>query len=235
MFKKYVTKTTIILALVLFALIVATVSAGYIHSRAEDIGGTAGKTGGTLVGKASGSLRGYFEGKEEGEKRGIEEGRLAKDTTVDIKRTVTDIGNLEVLTAGVTLKNFHEVGESYAGLYVMNGTVVFSVNLSKADVTVDETSKNIHIYITEPEMALFLNQNSLRTLAEIQKPGVKATAEDGFIGYINSMTRTVEKTKEAIANYDSLFSDAKESALTQVQQLAEAVCSNGYVVYVEYK
>lgn len=214
-------------ALMLFAI--------YAHGQAGNIGATAGNAAGRLVGTAVGSADGLFNGLQEGGKAGTEAGLSAGDTQVDIQDSMKEIGNLEVLAAGVTLRNVNKIGEAYAGLSLVNGDAVFSVDMTQAEVSFSQDGKEVYLVIPEPTLALYLDQSGTKVLAEIQKFSLSVTAEDGLTAYLNSMSQTAGKAKEALANYDSLLAQAKESAQRQIQQLAETLCGNQYVVQTRFR
>ena len=228
-------KQTTMLFLLVAVLLIATVFTGYVHHRAGEIGNAIGQTNGKIVGTAIGSARGVTVGAKEGKEAGEQAGLSAEDTTVDIKGSVEALGKLEVLVAGVSLKNINKIGDSYTGLYLINGDVVFSVDLAEAEISFSQDGKDVYITIPEPDLEVYLDQNSTQKLAESQKFSFTVSAKDGLVNYLNSMTQTVEKVKETMVNYDSLFADAKESAKKQVQQLAGTICGDNYIVHVQFK
>lgn len=225
---------TKLIFLVAFLLIV-TVCIGFVHGRAEKIGNAVGQTNGKIVGTAIGSARGVTVGAKEGNDAGEQAGLSAEDTKVDIKGSVEALGKLEVLVAGVRLKNINKIGDNYTGLYLINGDAVFSVDLAEAEVRLSQDGKEVYITIPEPDLEVYLDQNSTKKLTEIQKFSFTVSAKDGLVNYLNSMTQTIEKVKETMANYDSIFVDAKESAQKQVQLLAGIICGDKYVVHVQFK
>ncbi len=226
-------KQTTMLFLLVTVLLIATVFTGYVHHRADEIGNAIGQTNGKIVGTAIGSARGVTVGAKEGKEAGERAGLSAEDTTVDIKGSMEALGKLEVLVAGVSLKNINKIGESYTGLYLINGDAVFSVDLAEASFSQD--GKDVYITIPEPDLEVYLDQNSTQKLAELQKFSLTVSAKDGLVNYLNSMTQTAEKVKETIVNYDSLFADAKESAKKQVQQLVGTICEGNHVVHVQFE
>lgn len=228
-------KETTLLVLLVAVLLFTTVFVGYLHHRAKIIGTSIGEANGKLVGVAIGSAKGVTVGTQEGKKAGEEAGLSAKDTVVDIKGSMKALGKLEVLVAGVSLKNINKIGDAYKALYIINGDAVFSVNMSEAEISFSQGGKDIDITIPEPELELYLDQNSTEKLAESQKFSLTVSAMDGLVAYLNSMTQTVQKVKETMVNYDSLFCDAKESAKRQVEQLAATICGENYVVHVQFK
>ena len=88
-------------------------------------------------------------------------------------------------------------------------------------------------YCFDPDT--ILDQNSTQKLAETQNFDLSVNAEDGLNAYLNSMTQTVENVKETMSNYESLMKIAKESAKTQVEQLATTLCGESQIVHVEFK
>lgn len=231
---KSIEQTTMLFLLVA-VLLIATVFTGYVHHRAGEIGNAIGQTNGKIVGTAIGSACGVTVGAKEGKEAGKQKGLSAEDTTVDIKGSMEALGKLDVLVAGVSLKNINKIGDSYTGLYLINGDAVFSVDLAETEISFSQDGKDVYIIIPEPDLEVYLNQSSSRKLAESQKFSFTVSAKDGLVNYLNSMTQTVQKVKETIVNYDSLLADAKESAKKQVQQLAGTICGDNYVVHVQFK
>lgn len=228
-------KQTTLLFLLVAALLVVTVFAGYLHHKSKDIGNAVGQVNGKIVGTAIGSAKGVTIGVEEGKKAGESAGLDAEDTVVDIKGSMESLGKLEVLVAGVSLKNINKIGDTYTGLYIINGDAVFSVDLEQAEISFSQDGTDVYITIPEPDLELYLDQNSTQKLAESQNFSWTVTAKDGLINYLNTMTQTVEKVKETMVNYDSLFADAKEAAKKQVKQLASTICGDNYIVHVQFK
>ena len=228
-------KYTALLVLLVAVLLVATVVTGYIHHRAGIIGNAVGQTNGQIVGTAIGSAKGVTVGAKEGKEAGENAGTSAKDTTVDIKGSMEALGKLEVLVAGVTLKNINKIGDTYAGLYVISGDAVFSVDLAVAEISFSQDLKDVYITIPEPDLELYLDQQSTEKLAETQHFSLSVTARDGLINYLNTMAEIERNVEDTLTNYDVLFSEAKNSAKHQVQQLAATLCGDHYVVHVQFK
>lgn len=215
--------------------LVLTVTMGYFHSRANDVGALAGQVSGTLVGAAIGSADGLINGTREGIEAGAAKGLSAEDTSIYIQDSMKQLGNLEVLAASVTLKNVNKVGEAYAELILMNGNAIFSVDMTQAEIQFSRDGKEVAIAIPEPVMELNLNEEKTQQLAEIQKFSFSVSAEDGLVEYLNSMAEIVQKAEEHIANYDSLVERAQGAAITQVQELAETISGGQYVVQVQIR
>ncbi|MCD8330053.1 MAG: DUF4230 domain-containing protein [Lachnospiraceae bacterium] len=221
--------------LLAFIFIVIFVFAAYTHHQAGTLGQAVGNPSGKVVGTAVGSARGITDGVSQGAAAGEAAGLSAEDTTADIQETMESLGTLEVLIAGVTLKNVNQIGEAYEGLYVIDGDAVFTVDLGQAEIRGSDDGSDIYITIPEPTLEVYLDQSSTRKLAEIQNFSLTVTAEDGLTAYLNSMTNTVEKVKESMTNYDSLMENAEVSAIARVEQLASAVCAGDQEIHVEFQ
>ena len=226
-------KQSTLLCLLAIALLAATVLMGYIHQRAGAMGTAIGKSNGTAVGTAIGSARGITEGAQQGRTAGEQAGLSAEDTTEDIKGCMEGMGRLEVLIADVTLKNINKIGKSNASLSLISGNAVFTIDMAQVDI--NREGNSISITVPKPELDLSLNQGNTRKLAEYQKFSLTVSAEDGLVDYLNSMTQTVEKVKETMSNYDSLYAEAMESAKSQIQQLANRICGTNTAVQVRFK
>lgn len=226
--------TLLLFLLALGALVVMTTAISF-RVRAKSIGTSAGKTVGRAVGLAIGSADGLINGLREGGEAGAAAGLSAADTTVSLQDSMRELGKLEVLAAGVTLRNINRIGGTYAGLSLMNGDAVFSVDMTQADISFSQDGKEAYIVIPKPELELYPDLNSSEMLFEIQKPSFQVSAEDGLISYLNSMAQTVGNAKETIANYDSLMEQAQESAQTQVKRLAETLCGGRYTVVTRFQ
>lgn len=228
-------KQTTALVLLVAILLAATVTSGYIHHKADEIGDIVGRTNGKLVGIALGSAKGVTVGIKEGSEAGAEEGMSAKDTTAEIKNGIESLGKLEVLAAGVSLTNNIKINDTYNTLRRYNADAVFSVDLMNTEISFSQDGAEVYITIPEPELEIYVDQNSTQKLAEIQKFSLSVSAEDGMVSYLNSMVQTINKVEEKITNYDALFAAAKDAAEKQVWQLAETICGNDYIVHIKFK
>lgn len=216
-------------------LVLMTVLLLVMRSRAKTIGAGVGKASGTVVGAAVGSARGITEGVSQGIEDGEAAGLSAEDVTVDMQVTMESVGKLEVLVAGVTLKNMNQIGEAYHALYIISADAVFSVDLCQADISYSKDNQDIYISVPRPELELFLDQNSTEKLAETQNFSWTVNAQDGVIAYLNSMTNIIEKVKDSMANYDTLMETAQNSARKQVESLAAAVSGENQHIHVHFK
>lgn len=204
----------------------------YYNATAETRGTRIGQGTGALVGRAIGSLDGITEGRKAGIEAGKTAGLSAIDTETDIANEIRKVENLEVLVASVKINDFHSIGENtdYAALYLLKGEVVFSVDLSQAKV--EEQGEKIQITLPKPQATLYIDQSQTDKVAEYQKRFFSGSAEDGFDAYLNSMVKVSEASAENLDNYDALIEVAKESAISQVEQLVSSVAVNSHKVNV---
>ena len=223
----------IILCVLMACVLVYAIS---LRINASSMGGGLGSSAGSLVGKAIGSLEGMTTGRVEGITAGKEAGLSAEDTEAEIANQIQQVENLEVLVASVKLSNFHTIGNednpNYAALYLVNGNVVFTVDMSVAEITVQEDG--LHIVLPKPVGTLYLDDSSVEKVAEYQKKFFNGSAEDGFDAYLNTMAKMQEATEETLDNYDVLISSAREAAVNQVTLLAQSVSTSYDNVVIEW-
>ena len=184
-------------------------------STGEAIGGSTG----ILVGKAIGSVEGLTKGREEGFAAGKKEGLSAKDTVLTIKNVVSECQKLEVLVASISIKNFHEIGNKtqYAALYLANGEIIFTVDLSKLEV--EEKSDCLEVTVPVPESKFVIDEQSIKKIDEYQTKFFNGKTEDGFESYLNTMRELHGKVEDNIDNYEELLQDAKNSAKKKIENL----------------
>ena len=224
-----------VIFVVLVLLVLAAAVSVYITLHAATIGEGVGEINGKIVGTAIGSARGITQGIESGAEDGKDKGLSAEDTIVDIKDTMESIGKLEILAADVTLKNINEIGKVYKSLYVISADAIFTVDLSNAEISCSNDGSDVYIRIPSPKMELDLDQSSTRKLAETKKFSLTVNAKDGLKEHLNSIAQIKENAEKSMANYESLMTVAKESAETQVKQLATALCAKSQHIRVEFK
>ena len=216
--------------LVLLLMAVIFAFSLYRMIMARSIGRDIGSDTGSLVGKAIGSFLGMTEGREKGRDAGKEAGLSAEDTEAVISSQLHQLENLEVLVASVKLSNFHEIGQKdsfkyYAALYLVNGNVVFTVDMSQAEISAQ--SDDLYITLPKPSGSLYLDDSSVDKVAEYQTKLFNGNAEDGFDAYLNTMTKIQDASEETLDNYETLLSAAKKAAEHQVTLLAKSA-SNDY-------
>lgn len=197
-----------------------------IYRNAEQIGEEAGKLSGQAVGTAVGSFKGVTEKYPKGLEDGKAEGLSAKDTKVELKNSLAEMSNLEVMVASVKLDNYHEVGDKYAALYLMKADAVFTVDFANAKVDMGSDNQTLYITLKEPEVTVYIDEEATEKALSWQKHFFSGNAEDGFDAYINSMANVETKAKSSILSDESLMQSARNSAETQITQLAGGICLN---------
>ena len=210
--------------LLLIAILLAAGAVFFLY-QADNIGTGIGSGAGKMTGLAVGSFKGVTEGLEEGAAAGKEAGLNSEDMTLEIGRTVKEVGNLEVLVANVEIPDYHEVGKKYAALYLFRGSAVFSVDLSKASISKTADGEVI-ILLPEPTAVVNINDSETELLAEYQRTFFNGSADDGFQAYLNSLRLVDQIALEKVSNYQMLMDMAKASARKQVMMLSQNVCIN---------
>lgn len=225
-----------ILLIVIVLVFILFINAINFSLKASSWGEAVGSHMGTLVGKAVGSFDGLTKGRKDGTEAGKEAGLSAEDTEAKIANEIRQLEKLEVLAASVKLKNIHMIGDpedqEYAALYLINGSVVFTVDLGEADISSREDG--LHIGLPRPEGKLYIDDSSIEKAAEYQKRFWTGSAEEGFDAYINSMKKVQEATEETLSNYHELQTSAKTAAEKQVTLLARSVSAAERNVIVEW-
>ena len=230
MILRILTKPPVLLVL---ALILAVGSGFYLYHSGE-IGDSIGTGAGKMTGLAVGSYKGVATGLEQGAQAGKESGLNAEDMTMEISRTVKNVGNLEVLVANVEIPDYHEVGKKYAALYLFRGSAVFSVDLMQASVSKTPEGEVI-IVLPEPTAVVNINDSETELLAEYQRKFFNGSADDGFQAYLNSLRLIDSISLEKVSNYPVLMDMAKASAKKQVDMLAGNVCVNCQKITVLFR
>lgn len=221
----------IVLCVAIACVMIYTIN---LRMNATSLGGGLGAGTGTMVGKAIGSLEGMTKGRVEGTEAGKKAGLSAEDTEATIANQIQQMENLEVLVASVKLSNFHTIGDSkdYAALYLVNGNVVFTVDMSQA-VIVAQPDK-LKVTIPKPVGTLYLDDSSVEKVAEYQRKFFNGKAEDGFDAYLNTMKKMQEASEETLSNYDVLVSSAREAAENQISLIAKSVSTAYDEVEIEW-
>lgn len=222
---------------VAIAVIAAIALFGYIipsYKNAENLGISVGDKMGTMVGKAVGSYNGITTGFTEGKKNGKKEGLSAKDTKSEIRNSFSEIGNLEVLEAGVKLEDVNTLGNDYAALYFSKGVAIYSINLQNVEIHDADTNK-IEVLLPQIDVDVYIDEKETKKLAEYQKHSWTGNAKDGFLEYMNSRSIMDESIEKTMANYSLMMENAQNSAIKQVGNIAKAAVGNKKEVSVRFK
>lgn len=224
------------IASILVAIIVITATflflvPQYIH--AKENGEFVGKEAGDFVGKALGSYEGIKTGLNDGYTDGKNDGISAKDTEVQLANVINQKDILEVLCAKVQIDDFMKYGkEKYAAVYMLRGNAVFSVDLSETSYSVDENNR-IVIMLPTPTADVRIDPSETKKVRDWQKSIFNGETEDGFDMYLNSIDEIGKKSPEKIENYDYLYQEAKNSAIKEIERIAENIC--GYKPSIGFK
>lgn len=215
--------------------------------------GGLGTVTGTMVGRGIGSARGLTEGQIEGTKSGRNAGINADDTIVTIENSMHQIENLEVLVATVKVTDVVTVGSDgkvitdegneqeginskdvkYKAALTMRGDLVFTVDMSKADITQD--GDDLRITLPAIEHKFNIDNDSIEIIQEYQKKFFDGDAETGIKTYLETMSNIQSKTAEELDNYNSLHSQAVEAAKDEVERLAKSASVYNGSIYVDVK
>lgn len=224
---------------ILFGIILLLTLCAYIINM---VGENAAATGESIVGdlgKAVGKIKAlpeleniYSDAYAEGKKIALE----GKDTTANLESSMKDLGNLEVLVAGIGVTNYHTVGEKYAALYLMKADVVFSVDMSNIQIGYKNEEKTIlNVYVSYPKAEVYFDESQTEKIAEWQRNYFSGSAEDGHIAYLNSVSEVEKKVREEMAADTALAKRAEEAARRQIQFLIGNLCADANAVNVIFE
>ena len=204
------------------------------YNNAKNLGISVGDRTGTIVGNVIGSFDGITTGLAKGAEDGKEEGLSAKDTKSEIKNSFSEIGNLEVLEAGVKLNDVNTLGDDYAALFLLKGVAIYSVNLKDVEI-IDIDSNTVEILLPAINVEIYIDESATEKLAEYQKHSWSGSAKDGFAEYMNTRAATDQSVKETMENYSNLTEAAQSSAIKQIEIIAKAATGNKKEVVVSFK
>ena len=213
-------KTLLIILCVIMSLVM--IYSFSLRIKASSVGKRFGTEAGTATGVAIGSAEGLHSGISAGATAGQQAGLSAEDTQAIITSRIHEMENLEVLVASVKLKNFHTIGDNvdYAALYLVNGDVVFTVDLGQADI--DEKAGRLQIKLPKPKGKLYIDNSSVEKIGEYQKKFFNGNSEAGYDAYINTMKQLHDVSEENLTNYNELLYAAQDAAKTQITQLVNS-------------
>ena len=203
------------------------------YNNAKNLGISIGDKTGNIVGNVIGSFDGITTGLAKGAEDGKEEGLSAKDTKAEIKNSFSEIGNLEVLEAGVKLNNVNTLGDDYAALFLLKGVAIYSVNLKNVEIS-DIDANSVEILLPAINVEIYIDESSTEKLAEYQKHPWSGSARDGFAEYMNTRVATDQSVKETMVNYANLTETAQSSAIKQIEIIAKAATGNKKEVVVNF-
>ncbi len=181
---------------------------------------------GKAAGMAVGSFEGVTSGLSEGAKAGKEAGLSAEDTRIRVGNEIRGTEKLQVLLVDMKLSDIFQEGDQYAALLSLEGEAAFTVDLSRTQVFTDEATGNFIMEISEPEFEFYLDDSSIQVVDDYKAPLFDGTSKNGYTGYLNSREKINQRVEEELAENDAMLTQARNSALQQVGELAKAICGN---------
>ena len=167
-----------------------------------------------------------FDAIVKGYNAGKKEALSAKDTELQMKNTVDEIGKLEVLVANVKIPEYHSVGQKYAAMYLFRGSAVFTVDLTKANIIVN--SADIQVLLPKPECELRIDHKETERIKSTSALFFNGSAEDGLETYLHKILNEVKQNStKTISNYLELSEMAKQNAKLQLEEIIENICGDG--------
>ena len=166
-----------------------------------------------------------FDAIVKGYNAGKKEGLSAKDTELQMKNTVDEIGKLEVLVANVKIPEYHSVGQKYAAMYLFRGSAVFTVDLTKTNIIVNNT--DIQVLIPKPVAEVRIDNKETERIIHRSAKIFNGSTEDGLEAYLNTLKAVDQVSTERISNYSELSEMAKQAAKLQLQDIIKNICGNG--------
>lgn len=204
------------------------------YNNAKNLGAAVGDKTGNIVGNVIGSYEGITTGLAKGSADGKEEGLSAKDTKSEIKNSFSEIGNLEVLEAGVKLKDVNTLGKDYAALFLLKGVAIYSVNLKDVEIN-DIDASTVEVILPPVNVEIYIDETATEKLAEYQKHSWSGSTQDGFKEYMNTRDATDQSVKDTMENYANLTEAAESSAIKQIEIIARAATGNKKEIRVSFR
>lgn len=212
------------------AVILTAVIGFFVCFGSYQNGKNAGIKCGTAVGTALGSKQGLMEGIQQGHADAL----TAENTKVVLAQEFQTAGKLQVLTAGVTARNFQTLGKEYAAIQILKGEIVFTVDLQSA--TIIPTESSAVILIDTPEAKFYLDEEATKTIAEAHhKTFLSMNEKDIILAQLNSKAKIVEEIEKYIDGYGTLMRTANEIAIEQIKNMADAACGGKKEIIVAFK
>lgn len=207
-----------------------------VYRNADETGAEKGTETGISDGTREGKAATETE-RERGALEGKVSGLSAKDTQTRMlgELKLREAGKLDVLVAGVSLDNFHSIGNKYAAIYLMKADAVFSVDLRQSEVKWGEDGFWIKVLAPQPEVIVYFDDAETEKIAEWQKSYFSGTAEDGFLAYINSVKELTASASANIEQNETLMESARKAAEQQIQLLAANIYGADVAVSVEFQ
>lgn len=229
-----ITKEKLLLGAVLAVAFTVFLNVFMIYRDARNIGKTIGEIPGAMVGRGIGAVEGYLDGKEHGK----EDALAAPEASADIVGRVHSIGVLEVLEVDVNSSDVMKIGDeenpNFAELVVMSGNAVFTVDLSKCVVDINNDTNEMTVHLPAVEADYEVDEKSKNTVAVYQRTGWTGSSSDGITAKINAEKEITLKIREQLRRDETLRTLAENSAESQVKTLAQVLTGGRYNVVVVF-
>ena len=142
---------------------------------------------------------------------------------------------MDVLVAGISLDNFHRLGNDYAALYLMKADAVFSIDLGRVQVESISEGTQLLVTIPQPEITIYYDEAEMKKATEWQKNYFSKNAEDGFTAYLNSMIEMEENAPVELAKNETLMNIARESAKKQITLLISNISGTKKKITINFE
>ena len=196
------------------------------------ISNIVGRSFGSTVGIAVGSFQAVTEDMPAAYHQGREDGLSAEDTRAELQDRLTEVGRLDVLVATAKITDPHLVGNNYAALWEFGADVIFSVDISKAQVRTGEGT--IEVILPEPVAEINIDSTKTRLL-DVWQRGRTGDAKKGMDAFFNSLEKIELKGNEAIDNYEGLKNRARQSAEDEVMMLVRLSADEGTQIEIRFE
>ena len=163
---------------------------------------------------------------------GKNDGLSAKDTEQKVKSTVEEMGKLEVLVANVKIPEYHSVGEKYAAMYLFRGSAVFTVDLSKANISVNDSQ--ILVLIPKPTAEIKIDNTETEKIKSRSALFFNGSSEEGLEAYLNTLKAVDQISTDSISNFSELNDLAKGAAKLQLKKIIENIAGSEKEITFSY-
>ena len=191
-----------------------------------------GRGFGTTVGTAVGTFHAVTEDMPKAYNEGKSDGLSATDTQAVVNQ-IKEVGKLDVLAATAKITDVLKDGDKYAALYEMGADVVFSIDISQAELRFGENV--VEVVLPMPEVEINLDSTKTRLVDDWKRLLFDGSTKDGIDAYINSLKQIRSKIKEKIDNYAYLEKRAADSAEQQIKELAQFLVEPGVSIDVRFR
>lgn len=173
-----------------------------------------------------------FEVMIEGYDAGKKEGLSAKDTEQQMKNTFEEMGKLEVLVANVKIPEYHSVGKKYEAMYMFRGSAVFTIDLSKVNISADDSK--IVVLMPKPTAEVKIDNKETEKIRSRSALFFNGSTEEGLEAYLNTLKAVDQISTDRISNYSELTEMAKEAAKIQLKDIIQNISGSEKVITLSF-